>query len=105
MIMLQPITDLLEYSKNRKAAGESAEVAETHAKMLAQIIEANLATKQDIGILRKDIETLDVKLEAKINALDTKIDGVCSKLNWLVTLIGLTGIILAGLNLWHMFHS
>lgn len=114
MIMLA--FDTLNYAKRLKKAGFTEEQAEVQANGLAEIIEINLVKKQDIknleANLKQEIKALEAKtdqlnakidhtteqLNAKIQGvevlLSTKIANVDTKLNWLITLIGIIGFAL-----------
>jgi len=79
------------YAKKLKAAGVSENIAEIQAEALAEAIETTLVTKQDFQSLKQelkqDIAYLDQVLTVKITSVDTK-------LNWLITLIGIIGFAL-----------
>lgn len=85
--------DTLAYTKKLKSAGVSEQQAEVQAEALAtslhEIIETNLATKQDIKDVRQEIK--DVKQELKqefkqeISRLDIKISDLKAELiKWVV---------------------
>lgn len=96
---MNPITDLLSYSRKLKEAGESEKIAEMHAEMLGKIIEENLASKDDI-------KTLGRSTDERIQTLEHKIDKLDSKLNWLIALISIFGAIIAlGNNLTTFLHN
>lgn len=101
--------DTLNYAKRLKKVGFTEEQAEVQAHGLAKVIENHLASKQDIknleGALKQENKALEAKVEhiaeqlnAKIQAtevlLSTKIANVDTKLNWLITLIGIIGFAL-----------
>jgi hypothetical protein len=67
------VFDTLRYANKLKAAGVPEKQAEIQAETLAEIIDENLATKHDIELIRRDIKELELKLEAKINSLETKL--------------------------------
>jgi hypothetical protein len=58
--------NVFEYMDSLKEVGVPAEQAEVHAKTLAKTIDNNLATKQDIKLLRNDIKEVEEKLINKI---------------------------------------
>lgn len=94
---MHSITDILIYARKLKEAGEPENIAEMHAEMLAKVVEANIATKQDVQVLESGIK-------AEIKTLSSRMDAIDSKLNWLVSLMSVIGIALAVLNVWHMYH-
>jgi len=60
--------DTLKYSKILEAVGVSREQAEAHIKIVAEIVEGELATKQDL----KELEyRLIIKLSAVVGAIVT----------------------------------
>ncbi|MES2964830.1 MAG: DUF1640 domain-containing protein [Bdellovibrionota bacterium] len=60
--------DTLRYSKVLEAAGVSRDQAEAHVKIIAEIVEDDLATKQDL----KELEyRLIIKLGALVGAIVT----------------------------------
>lgn len=58
--------DSLKYAKQLEAAGVSREQAEVHIHIISEIVEGELATKQDI-------ERLDHKLETKLLELEYRL--------------------------------
>lgn len=56
----------LKYTRKLEEVGFSREQAETHIQIMTEIVEADLATKQDIAILRQEINILKEYLENKI---------------------------------------
>lgn len=54
--------DAIDYVHKLKEAGVPEQQAETHVKILSEIIESNLATKQDIELIRSEMAT---KIELK----------------------------------------
>lgn len=92
--MTVPAFDTLAFVKRLIAVGVAPEQAEVQAELQSQILSelvTKLATKEDLHRLE--------------DGLETKIGAVDAKLNWLVSLVGLVGIMLAGLNLWHIFQG
>ena len=83
----------LEYAQKLKAVGVPSEQAEAHALAIYEIINSNLATKQDIALVKRDIELvkrdikdLDLKIEATkaelkrdIKELELKIENSANK--------------------------
>ena len=102
--------DTLKAAQRLNAAGFSEEQAASLATTFAEGITENLATKDDIvlvhkeiEVLGKDIEALDTKIDTSIAgvqkdiaALDTKIDTSIDKLRGDMT-IRLGGIVVGGI--------
>lgn len=61
----------LKYAKELEAVGVSREQAEAHIKIIAEIVEGDLATKQDIKDVRNDITQLEYRLVIKLGAMAT----------------------------------
>ena len=61
--------DTLRYSKTLEAAGVSREQAEAHVKIIAEIVEGDLATKHDL-------KELEYRLVTKLSALMVTIIGL-----------------------------
>ena len=66
--------DTLKAARRLGAAGFTPEQAETIADTFAEGITENLATKDDIALLQKDMKALDQKIDNSVEALDRKID-------------------------------
>ena len=66
--------DTLKAANRLSAAGFPQDQAESLAAIFSEGITENLATKDDLELVRKDIKTLDAKIDTSIAALDTKID-------------------------------
>ncbi|WP_419739497.1 hypothetical protein [Ruegeria sp.] len=73
--------DTLKAAQRLSAAGFSEDQAATLAATFAEGITENLATKDDIALLQKDIQRVDEKIDASVaalqkdsKALDAKID-------------------------------
>jgi hypothetical protein len=64
--MTTMIFDTLAYSKKLKEAGFTELQAEVQAEALAELIDDKLATKQDIVLLKKDIDTMVLELSNKL---------------------------------------
>lgn len=58
--------DTLMYAKKLREAGFSEKQAEIQAEALKEIIQDNLATKQDISDLRKDLLQMEERLMYKL---------------------------------------
>jgi len=67
------ILDTLEFAAKLKAGGFTEQQAETQARALAEVVEKQLATKQDVDNheqnLRRDIETLRAEVKRDIELL------------------------------------
>jgi uncharacterized membrane protein YqiK len=62
--------DTLEYIHKLKACGVPEEQAEVHARAIIEVVESNLATKQDIAEIKRDMtghkrdmQELDIRLK------------------------------------------
>lgn len=87
------VMDTLEFATKLKAGGFTEQQAETQARAIADVVEKQLATKQDVDsheqTLRRDIETLraDVKRDIEILRGEVKKDIAESKaelIRWVV---------------------
>jgi hypothetical protein len=69
--------DTLGYAKHLRDAGVPQDQAEAHAEAARQFIMAELATRYDLDVLRRELETrIDVlrrDLEAKIDTLSLRL--------------------------------
>ena len=63
--------DTLRYSKVLEAAGVSRDQAEAHVRIMAEIVEGNLASKQDVRELKDELQKLEYRLVIKLGALVT----------------------------------
>ncbi len=61
--------DTLKYSKILEAAGVSRAQAEAHVRIVSEIVEVDLATKQDVKDLKSEIEKLEYRLVIKLSAI------------------------------------
>jgi len=77
--------DTLKYANRLKQINVPPEQAELQAEVMKEVLEsafqtAELATKSDVNnaivLVRKDMEAMEQRLGARIDASDTKIDGV-----------------------------
>lgn len=59
--------DTLRYSKVLEAVGISREQAEAHIQIISEIVEAELATKQDIVRLENQLIQLEYRLIIKLS--------------------------------------
>ena len=95
--------DTLKAAQRLNAAGFSEDQAASLAATFAEGITENLATKDDIAlvhkemeVLGKDIKVLDTRIDTSIAALDARIDTSIDKLRNDMT-IRLGGIVLGGI--------
>jgi len=64
--------DTLKFATRLEKAGVAREQAEVQAQALAEIFDANLAslaTKQDLQLVRKDIDMLEQRMHARFTLL------------------------------------
>lgn len=61
--------DTLKYSRSLEAVGISREQAEAHVRMISEIVEGDLATKQDIERLENNLVQLEYRLIIKLGAV------------------------------------
>jgi hypothetical protein len=54
----------LKYVKILEGSGITREQAEAHVQMISEILEDDLATKQDVHNLKQDIKNLDMRFES-----------------------------------------
>ena len=66
--------DTLKAAQRLSNVGFSQEQASTIVITFVESITENLATKDDLELVRKDIAALETKIDTSIAALDTKID-------------------------------
>lgn len=80
--------DTLTYAKKLKEAGFTEQQAEVQAEALRAVVDANLATKQDLkvleGTLRHEMKELDAALRHDLKEMESRI------------IIRLGGLIVAG---------
>jgi len=74
--MSPTIFDPIDYIHKLKEAGVPEQQAETHAKALSEIIESNLATKQDIERIRSEMATKIELEKAKVEIIKWAIGAV-----------------------------
>lgn len=63
--------DTLKYSKILEAVGVPRHHAEAHVKIISEIVEGDLATKQDIKDLKDEMQKLEYRLIIKLGAMLT----------------------------------
>lgn len=72
------MNNAIKYVKILESTGISREQAEAHVQVLAEFLEGDLVTKQDLlnseNSLKASIGLLDTQLIASVGRLDTKID-------------------------------
>ncbi len=109
---MSTIFDTLTYVKRLRDAGESEAVAEAHAMAVRDLVLDQIATKEDVALLRSELEAkingveqrikaaMDVtreELKGDIKAVDTKLTVLQWMLGAFVALVA--GAILLGLRL------
>lgn len=62
--------DSLMYAKKLEEAGLTREQAEVHVQMLTDVVNSNLATRQDLKDLRGDLRAETAGLHAELRALE-----------------------------------
>ncbi len=67
--MGSPMFDTLSYSKRLREAGVPEAQAEAHATLLIEAVQENLATKQDVAELKRDI----AEVHGRIDGLKTEL--------------------------------
>lgn len=67
--------NVLMYARKLEAVGFSREQAETQMQMLSELVEGNLASKQDLKNLelqiKQDVERLEYRLTIKLGTIVT----------------------------------
>ena len=75
--------DTLAYAKKLELRGVETKQAEAHAEVLADVLEANFATKQDVVLavnnLSQDINSLRNDMNMKFAAVDARFAGIDAK--------------------------
>ena len=61
----------LNYTKKLEAAGITREHAEAHVQIIAEIVEGDLATKEDIRRLENELQKLEYRLIIKLGTIVT----------------------------------
>jgi hypothetical protein len=67
--MITTTFDTLQFAKKLREAGISEKAAEIHAEALKEIIDNNLATKQDIENIRRDLTEWAYKLTIRMGVM------------------------------------
>ena len=84
--------DTLEYVHKLKEAGVPENQAETHAKALSEVIQSNLATKQDLEKVKSDL-TLEIE-KVKIEIEKSKAELIKWNVGAVFTAVGLFATII-----------
>ena len=93
--------DTLKFANTLKAAGVPAAQAEAQAVAFADVIQVNfkeLSTKDDLGLLKADLDRLgkelkrditdeSVKLNARMDVVAAKHSGEIATLRWMMTAV------------------
>ncbi len=94
--------DTLTYAKKLQEAGFTSQQAEAQAEALRAVVDQNLATKQDIADLRRDIEELraatkhDIELVRRdMKEMETRLEVRLAEMETRITL-RLGALIVAG---------
>jgi hypothetical protein len=77
--------DTLEYVKKLEAAGVDCKVAEVHASLLRDIVEAEVATKRDVDDAAHRLET---QLGGRVHKLDVDFEKLNAKVQLLTWMVG-----------------
>ena len=59
----------LKYARKLEEVGITREQAETHVQIIAEIVEGDLATKQDIKEIKDEMQMLEYRLMIKLSAV------------------------------------
>lgn len=78
------VLDTLEFTTRLKAGGFSEQQAETQARVIADLVEKQLATRQDVEAheadIKRDIHESENRLEVRMRELELKIEATKAKL-------------------------
>ena len=72
--------DTLKYSEKLQSVGVHAEQARAQVEILSEIIDENLATKQDIALVQRDIKELELRLITRLGGMIVIAIGVVATL-------------------------
>ena len=72
--------DTLGYAKKLQEAGVPSQQAEAHADALRTVVEQDVASKQDIGILRSEMREMEARLEVRLAGMEARIAGIEARL-------------------------
>ncbi len=64
--------DTLTYAKLLQEAGFTAQQAEAQAEALRAVVDQNLATKQDIELLRRDLKEMENQTEVRLKEMESR---------------------------------
>jgi hypothetical protein len=87
--------DTLAYAKKLKEAGFTEQQAEVQAEALRAVVDANLATKEDIAMVQRDIKKLEAELRRDMKELETTLRRDMKEIESRITL-RLGGLIVVG---------
>lgn len=88
----------LKYSRILEATGVSREQAEAHIQIMAEIVEGELATKQDIREARQEIQTSADSMKQEVKVLESKMDSKFEQMEYRL-IIRLTAILVPVISL------
>jgi hypothetical protein len=96
------MADRLSLAHAIEGAGIDRGTAEQIAVEIDELVQANVATKPDIALLRTelkaDLRELELRFEARFEAMGRQIDRVVTRLGALVVV--LAGLLFAALHYW-----
>ena len=93
--------DTLKAARRLSEAGADEKLAEAIVGTFAEGITENLATKEDIALIRKDAEALETKIDTSIELLNTRIES--SARNTIIWLGGLMFVLVSALGVLERF--
>ena len=83
--------DTFENVKRLKAVGFTEKQAEVQTKIISELVENRLATKQDIVLLQRDMKEMEVSLKRDMKEMELKITSEQKLIKWMM------GFVLAGI--------
>ena len=83
--------DTFENVRRLKAVGFTEEQAAEQTKIISELVENRLTTKQDIVLLQRDMKEMEVSLKHDIKEMELRITGEQKLIKWM------TGFVLAGI--------
>jgi hypothetical protein len=96
------MADRLSLAHAIEKAGINREIAEQIAVEIDDLVRENVATKPDIALLRTelkaDLRELELRLDARFEAVGRQIDRVVTRLGALIVV--LAGLLFAALHYW-----
>jgi hypothetical protein len=93
-----PLTDRLSLTNALADANIDRQKAERIATEIFDAIHDNVATKQDLELVRADIRALELRLQTRFEETERRIDRVVVRLGSLIVV--LTGLLFAALHYW-----